>query len=225
MIRAFLIDLFDTLVHIDEGAFLHWRGEMARLLGLPEKEFCELWMRHAPDRFTGKIKDTSAMLAIALSHFRAHCSDELLEHLVDRELEALLQHSFLYPGTIPALEEIGRAGYKKALVSNASCNAGHLISHLGLRPLLDELFFSFDIGIAKPDEGIYRHALTQLGLLAGECLFIGDGACQELDGAHRAGIHTVRIVQTPRTELFGKSEHADFEIGSLEEALSIAGKL
>jgi len=225
MIQAFLIDLFDTLVHIDEEGYLAWRGEMAGILGLPAGEFQEWWMSLAPERFTGRIRNTSRMLDLAAERFNREISGELHALLVRRELQVLLDHSFLYAGTLEALREMGSAGYRKALVSNASANARPLLSHLGLDILFDELIISCEAGIAKPDPAIYRLALSKLGLAADECLFVGDGACQELDGARQAVMGTVRIVQEPQSKLLGSSEHADFTIGALREAIGVAREI
>ena len=225
MIKAFLIDLFDTLVHIDEELYGGWRFEMAGRLKVPEKELLDFWWSRTSDRFLGRIKSTADMLHLVAAHFGTAYDDETVAYCERRELEELYRHSHLYPGTREVLAEIKKSGYLTALVSNASYNGAPLLSHLGLTELFDESVISCLVGMAKPEEGIYRLALTRLGVNPSEAMFIGDGACQELDGAHALGICTVRIVQTPQTELFGKSSKYHHTVASLSESLALAREL
>ncbi|MDQ7824713.1 MAG: HAD family hydrolase [Candidatus Eremiobacteraeota bacterium] len=222
MIKAFLIDLFDTLVYIDEEPYLAFRDEMARALGIECGEFRKVWRARTPDRFLGKIRDTGEMLAMVGAHFGVSVADGIKERLVLEERERLLSYSHLYPGVMEALGAIRSEGFKTALVSNASNNSLFIAEHLGLVPCFDTLVISCELGVSKPDPAIYREALSRLRIGPDEALFIGDGACEELDGAHRLGIYTARIVQEPQSSLFGKSSHCDFEIGTLAEALALA---
>lgn len=222
MIRALLIDLFDTLVYLEEERYISWREEMARHMGIPPDEFLKIWWSHTSERFLGKIKDIPDMLHIAASHFKVELSDEKRDFLARKEREVFLSISHLYPGTREALSEMKKEGFLLALVSNASSNAFAMLEHLDLIPLFDVMVVSCDVGVAKPSEEIYKLALSKLDVSPEECLFIGDGACQELDGAHSAGIRTIRIIQMPQTSLFGKSLHYDYEIRSLRDAIQIA---
>ena len=52
----------------------------------------------------------------------------------------------------------------------------------------DASVFSFDIGAAKPDPGIYLEATRRLRVEPGNAVFVGDGADDELVGAERAGL-------------------------------------
>jgi putative hydrolase of the HAD superfamily len=52
--------------------------------------------------------------------------------------------------------------------------------------------FSFAVGVAKPDPGIYLHAIEHLGVKPEHTLYIGDGGDDELAGAERAGLHAAK---------------------------------
>jgi len=222
MIKAFLIDLFDTLVYLDERLLINWREEMACSLNIEPGEFKDYWRSLSGDRFTGKISSTEQMLDLIASHFGVSLGEEKRDYLSRLELERLIESAHLYPDTSRTLLEMRSLGYRTALVSNASYNTMPLLEHLNLTPLLDVRIISCQAGVAKPDPVIYGMALSRLGLQKEECLFIGDGACQELDGAHESGIKAVRIVQEPQTSLFGNSSWCDFTIHSLYEVLSLA---
>jgi putative hydrolase of the HAD superfamily len=59
--------------------------------------------------------------------------------------------------------------------------------------VLDELVFSCDVGVSKPDPRIYEIACERLGVEAAYCLFVGDGANDELPGAERAGMTALQL--------------------------------
>ena len=51
----------------------------------------------------------------------------------------------------------------------------------------DATVFSCDVGVSKPDPRIYEIACERLEVEPAECLFVGDGANDELPGAERVG--------------------------------------
>jgi putative hydrolase of the HAD superfamily len=53
--------------------------------------------------------------------------------------------------------------------------------------------FSCEVGMVKPEPEIYEHALTRIGLSAEDCLFVGDGGSNELEGARAVGLKTVFV--------------------------------
>jgi putative hydrolase of the HAD superfamily len=57
----------------------------------------------------------------------------------------------------------------------------------------DATVFSCDVGVSKPEPRIYEIACEQLEVEAGECLFVGDGANDELPGAERAGMDAIQL--------------------------------
>ena len=57
----------------------------------------------------------------------------------------------------------------------------------------DATVFSCDVGVSKPDPRIYEIACEQLEVEPADCLFVGDGANDELPGAERAGMTAVQL--------------------------------
>lgn len=54
----------------------------------------------------------------------------------------------------------------------------------------DDVYYSYNIGLRKPDVACYEHVLKQIGLTASECVFIDDSAAN-LRGAEAAGLRTL----------------------------------
>lgn len=78
--------------------------------------------------------------------------------------------------TVEAVRGLRGQGYRTAMISNMPWDIGDYIR--GTWSWLDELFdpviFSCELGIVKPEQGIFARALERLGLPAGECLFVDD---------------------------------------------------
>jgi putative hydrolase of the HAD superfamily len=49
------------------------------------------------------------------------------------------------------------------------------------------------VGLVKPERAIYELALSQLGLTASECVFVGGGGSNELAGARAVGLCAVFV--------------------------------
>ena len=61
----------------------------------------------------------------------------------------------------------------------------------GLAHLVDVLVASEDVGVSKPDPGIFRIALERAGVAAGEAVMVGDSWVNDIAGARTAGIRGV----------------------------------
>jgi putative hydrolase of the HAD superfamily len=61
----------------------------------------------------------------------------------------------------------------------------------GLDSLVDELVVSEDVGVSKPDPGIFRVALDRLEIAAAEAVMVGDSWSADVLGARAAGIRAV----------------------------------
>ncbi len=96
--------------------------------------------------------------------------------------------------TLRAVRRLRAEGYRTAVLSNMPWEIGLHIRHNC--PWLGELFeaavFSCEIGIVKPEHGIYRHALERLGLAAEQCLFADDTEANVV-AAREVGMATVRF--------------------------------
>jgi putative hydrolase of the HAD superfamily len=75
-----------------------------------------------------------------------------------------------------------------ALLSNATDQLREHLAHHDLVDAFDVVFCSAEIGVAKPDVAIYRHAASVLGVTPGECFFTDDRP-ENVEGARSAGMH------------------------------------
>ena len=103
----------------------------------------------------------------------------------------------LAPGATEALSALKGAGLRTGLVSNAGVTTApdlrRLLDYYGLEPYLDTIVFSDEFRLAKPDPGIFLHALAVLGTKEGASAFVGDAPHNDIAGAQAAGLFAIQI--------------------------------
>ena len=116
---------------------------------------------------------------------RGECTSAEFERLLAAELtstdggpvsaDGLLSRMFgaesLDAGMLEVIRTARRAGLRTALLSNSW--GGTYPRHL-FPDLFDAVVISAEVGMRKPEERIFRHALQLIGLEPAECVFIDD---------------------------------------------------
>ncbi len=214
--RSVIFDLWQTLVpwQVDEANRFYDR--MADAVGVERDRFREVWLAGRPSRETGPIAD----------HLRALLGD--LE--VDGDIDELiaLRRDWTKRSLIPradaleTLAELRRRGHRLGLISVCSQDVPEVWDETPLAGSLDETVFSCEVGISKPDPRIYEIACERLEVEPAECLFVGDGANDELPGAERAGMTAVQLHVPGETLTPDGEAWEGASIESLEEVLELA---
>ncbi len=65
------------------------------------------------------------------------------------------------------------------------------LEYCGLAALVDVLIASEDVGVSKPDRGIFDIALRRLGVSASDAVMVGDSWANDIAGAVDAGIRAI----------------------------------
>jgi len=98
-----------------------------------------------------------------------------------------------------------KSQYKLAILSNHSKEWSEFMrKEFDFFDSFDQIIFSCDVGLRKPDSRIYKLALTKLNSEPEECVFIDDKK-RNTDGAEKVGMKTILLenVSKLREELFG----------------------
>ena len=91
----------------------------------------------------------------------------------------------IYEDTMTSLVTRARsAGVRTALLSNSW---GNEYDRSDWQEMFDAVVISGEVGMRKPEPGIFELALRRIGLRAGECVFIDDMA-HNVDAAQQAGL-------------------------------------
>lgn len=98
-----------------------------------------------------------------------------------------------FPETREVLQELRDRGLKLAIVSNFDSRIEAICEGLDLNGLVDTVVFSAAVGVAKPDAGIFQHALRELGVKADAAVHVGDSLKEDVQGARAAGVNAVYL--------------------------------
>ena len=200
-VRWIFFDLFDTLCTVDEEAYFDGKRQASDAIGIPFNDFMQAWRDTARDASIGAIPNPFLRSKTVLSILGI--PDRALASVVARlDIETVQNCVFYYPDVEDSLQILRERGFSLGLISNATATTAFVVSRLRLREKLDRLVFSYEVGLMKPDERIYRLALERAPAAPETSLFVGDGASRELDGARSAGMRTLLMDQPEKAESF-----------------------
>ena len=180
--RAVIFDLWDTLVEwspAEEALLLETVAPLARL---------------SADELERRLRENYRALQtgpLAAVYRELGILDGDLDRAVEAH-HALARRSLrLRPGAFAVLVELRRRGIALGLITVCSEDVPTLWPDTELAGLFDAETFSSQCGLMKPDPEIYLRTACALGVTPEECMFVGDGANDELAGAERVGMRPV----------------------------------
>lgn len=189
-IRNIIFDLGGVLLNINPLLSLI---EFAKLSGTGAEE---LRFRLANEHVFEKFDTGSLSPAEFRSDLCRIMNFPLSDEEVDRAWNILLLD---FPAERVKLLQQLRENYSVFLLSNT--NIIHFRKYtqdfyetygIQMTDLFDKLFLSFEIGMHKPDAGIYSFVLQNAGLKPSECIFIDDSKAN-IEAAEQQGISGIHI--------------------------------
>ena len=104
----------------------------------------------------------------------------------------------VFPDAHPALLALGRAGFRRAVISNWVWALPELLHDLELAHHFEAIVASARVGFVKPQPQIFEHALELTGVRPGAAIHVGDNPDADVAGASAAGIRPVLLDRTGR---------------------------
>ncbi len=201
--KGILFDLDDTIISLEASADKLWEDVSAEFSKKVDSvEFDSLlsainssrmWYWRDPDRHARgrhSLGDTRreivrmAFSEIGLSKF-VDQADELADTFTERRLEKLEY----FPNAEHTLKAISQSEVKLGLITNGHAEGQReKVSKFQLERFFECILIEGEVGIAKPDPGIFRSALNWLGLSAEEVWMVGDNLEWDVAGAQSVGI-------------------------------------
>jgi putative hydrolase of the HAD superfamily len=200
-IRAVGFDLFNTLITVEPQALDEAVSRLTAQLtqsGLTvEHEAFTRDHRRAALQFVeatrrdGRETHNRFWISAALVQqgFDVAPDDPRIAGAVEAYFSAFLDLCHLIPGTGEMLGSLGER-YRLGLLSNFTHGpaARSILDLLGLSSSFEVLLISGEIGYRKPHPLVFHRLAQELGVPAGETLYIGDDPLADIDGAMKAGL-------------------------------------
>jgi putative hydrolase of the HAD superfamily len=191
---AVIFDLFGTL--IDNFSFEEYRRtllEMASVLSAPPDDFAGMWLDLWEERMSGALESPVGVIEHICRELGVYPDKAQIERATRIRFDMTRREIKVRPDAVEVLSCLKSEGYKTGLISDCSHEMPTIWEGLPLAPLIDVAAFSCLVGITKPDSRIYRIVTGQLDIQPEDCLYVGDGASQELPGAANVGMRPVLI--------------------------------
>ncbi len=103
-------------------------------------------------------------------------------------------HNVIFENSPVLLKELKNRGYIVGVITNGpSLLQNHKMDTSGLRPYCDIVVVSGDVGVHKPDAGLFIYTAEKLGLKPEECVYVGDHPINDIKGALDAGMKAIRM--------------------------------
>lgn len=202
--KAILIDLDDTIISFDVGVDLDscWlhairthlpavRDDEAREMIGAIKERAE-WFWSDPERHRMGRRDLVSarqeIISAALTKWEFR-DPALARRMAATYGEARDSQVRLLPDALEAIGLFRSKGVRLALITNGNAETQwNKIRRFNLAGLFDCILIEGEVGVGKPEAGIYRLALEKLGASADEVWMIGDNFEWEIAAPGRLGI-------------------------------------
>ena len=114
--------------------------------------------------------------------------DKASEFLADY-MDSLGDNIFPIPGALETLRYLRGKVRQYILTNGVWASQRKKLCNSGVIDIVDGVFVSEDIGIEKPDKGIYDRVLEDTGCIdRSEVMMVGDSLTTDIQGANNAGI-------------------------------------
>lgn len=156
-----------------------------------------LWGQYDKGEITHQFLHRDRFLYPLLQSLGLGFAPQALTDLADRIGMDFLKLTNHYFTLLPDAAEMVRYladKYPLTIISNGFCEAQHYkIEHSGLQSCFQHVLLSEEVGINKPQPGIFLRALEMNGISADEAIMIGDSYNSDIQGAQNVHIDQLWI--------------------------------
>lgn len=187
-IENIIFDLGGVVLNID------YEGPQKALTQMGISGFEKKYSRAKQDHLFDKLETGKLSPAEFREGFRETTGLALDDNKIDHIWNAIILD---FPPARIALLQALKKQFRTFLLSNTNIIHFELytrqlkeIHKIDWKDIFEGLFFSFNIGMKKPDPAIYSYTLEKAGIKAGHTLFIDD-LYSNIEPARRCGINTI----------------------------------
>ena len=198
--RALFFDLDDTIIDDSSNVDSGWRTAVTKLApsGLEVDallrlihEVCDWYWSDSERHRVGRadLRSTSAWIVGEALRRLGTPDDGLSSSIGNRYRDIREEGQQLLPGAIDTLETLKTLDVRLALLTNGSAESQRRkVLRFGLEPYFDYLSIEGEFGCGKPDERVYKGALTALAAEPRDTWMVGDNLEWDVAAPMRLGI-------------------------------------
>ena len=225
VVRAVTFDLWETLLFEKSGSDLQRRAirrtRLAQALG-------RLGVNVSDDEVEAALKETiSSLMKIwdknkDVSHLdmirtfvknvsknKLILEDRSIKEISEAYVSPLFQ-VYLNPDAVEALEWLRNQKKQIGIICNTGTTPGaelrKFLSQVGVSGYFRVMIFSNEVGVRKPDRGIFNLAVRELKAKPQEIVHIGDNLKTDVWGAKNAGFRAIYLSGTEGHDLMAESD-------------------
>lgn len=199
--KAILLDAMGTLVWLEHPG-PHLQRELRERFGMEVSE------EQARQAVRAEIRHYRANLHLgrdveSLAELRRACATAMLDHLPPEAAQvglgpltdALVASIRFqpYPEAVETLAALRARGIRLAVLSNWDVALHETLTTTRIDELVEAAVSSAEVGIAKPEPGIFEHLLGRMGVGADEAWHVGDSPEADVAGAQAAGLRPILV--------------------------------
>jgi putative hydrolase of the HAD superfamily len=226
MIKLVLFDLYNTLAYINPEEYKKAKTQMANLAGTSPELFFELWRQYSRDYNRGDILTAEERVSHVLRELRVNFDVKTIREIADIEYKLQSSAAYLAPDTITLLTSLQKMGLKLGLITNTGFSTINSPKTLSIDKYFDSIIMSYKIRSLKPGRHIYQTICEELDAKGEECLYVGDGDDNEIEGAMAFGMTAILLAENKEKILHTKIVNRyNYKVSNLLEVLQIAQSL
>jgi HAD superfamily hydrolase (TIGR01662 family) len=231
LLRAVLLDLGETLVHLDRP----WSDVLETNVQSLHDYLSKLGLQFDYDQFAERfikiLDDASAKadlykIEIPMQEILTKVMKKSGLQFLGVDLPTAAMVEFyrpeveswqLFPDTVDTLTKLKDGGFVLGVVSNSKSDwlVRSIIQRCDLDRFFQVVVSSAAVRIRKPRSEIFIEALKNLNVKASESAFVGDSISADVSGANSMGMHSIHVLRKPITDTH--PSHPDATVTKLAE--------
>ncbi|MCQ2341172.1 MAG: YjjG family noncanonical pyrimidine nucleotidase [Paludibacteraceae bacterium] len=188
----------------------------------------DLWIQYGDGKVTSEYLQRDRFLYPLLQALQLDFAPKKIVEMADKMGKDFLELTNKYFSLLPDAKEVVQqlaSRYPLTIISNGFSSVQYYkIAHSGLKPYFTHVVLSEEVGVSKPQVGIFEKALQLNGVKADEAIMIGDSYPHDIVGARNAGIDQI-WVQADQKKVEGLKQQeectATYEVTNLADVLTI----
>ena len=235
MLKAVLLDLGDTLVHLDRPWQDIFNANLQELYTSLTTNGLKPNFAKFSETFVMQFNDASTQanlhkIEVPMEEIISKVLNRSGLQVYDTDLPMKATIAFfspeieawqVYPDTIETLSALEERGYKMGVISNAKSDweVHAILKRRNLEHFFKTIISSAAVKIRKPRPEIFTQALNALGVEPLDAVFVGDSMEADVEGSKKIGMRSIHLL---RKQIQGDHRtKPDARVTSLAEALKI----